>query len=148
MSRQDRSSDSAWLAESLSAVLAADPATVGRRPSATGDRDPSWAGLMGPAGMSFTPADLRIDDVNALIIGLFEVAVEEAEWLETADLGEGYVEELDVVDDDDAEQDDGVEHVLSVDSRTVDDRSSDQAQWSVLVENWWRAAPPFGAPNH
>ena len=148
MSRQDRSSDSAWLAESLSAVLAADPATVGRRASATGDRDPSWAGLMGPAGMSFTPSDLRIDDVTALIIGLFEIAVEEAEWLETADLGDGYAEEPDAVDDDDAEHDDGVEHVLADDSHTVDDRTLHQAQWSVLVENWWRAAPPFGTTSH
>ncbi len=74
--------------------------------------------------------------------------MEEAEWLETADLGEGYAEEPDAGDDDDAEHDDAVEHVLSDDSCTVDDRTLHQAQWSVLVENWWRAAPPFGTTSH
>ena len=104
---------------------------------------------MGPAGMSFTAADLRIDDSAALFVRLFDVAVAESEWHEEADGAGDYNEDTDAEDDDLIEDPlDEVARALSDDDRPVDDRSLDEVQWSVLVDNWWRAAPPFVATRH
>lgn len=150
MSQQNRVAEHEWLAESLAAILDADPEIVAARRARASGRDPSWAGLMGPAGLSFTAADLRVDDIPALITRLFDVAVEEAEWLELAGLEESGPEDDEEEDapDADLEVDDEVAYALSDDSRPVDDRTLTEAQWSVLVENWWRDAPPFAATSH
>lgn len=149
MSQQDRAAEREWLAESLAAVLDADPETVTKCRWANTDRDASWAGLMGLAGMSFTPADLRVDDVPALLVRLFDLAVEEAEWLEMLDADGGFAEEAEASDDvEDVDDDDEVECALSDDSQPVDDRTLDEAKWSLLVDSWWRAAPPFVTTTH
>ena len=139
MSQQGGAEDTEWLAESLSAVLEADPEAVTQRRGQIRARDDIWAGLMGPAGMSFTPADFRVDDIQALIVGLFDMAFEE--WLEPP----GAVDEC-PDEEDEAEEflaSEGAEFALSNDCLPVDDRTTEEALWSLLVDNWWRAAPPF-----
>ena len=158
MSEQNRMEDTAWLSESLSAVLDADPPTVTDRACQAAQRDYSWAGLMGPAGMSFTPPDLRVDDMSALILRLFDVAIDE--WFELSDEPDEPREGAECAgDDSDAEE--GNEDVeegpldspaalvaLSDDCCLVDDRTTDEVLWSLLVDSWWRAAPPFVTTNH
>ena len=144
MSRQNRADDTEWLAESLAAMLDADPSTVAQqRRMLTDERDHTWAGLMGPAAMSFVPADLRVDDIPALMVRLFDVALEE--WLESPEAVDGRSADS---DDDEPLESGGEEYALSDDCRPVDDRTPDETLWSVLVDNWWRSAPPFVTTNH
>lgn len=148
MSDPNRAGDTEWLAESLSAVLEADPSTIARRGWEATDRDSTWAGLMGPAGMSFTPADLRVDDIPALIVRLFDVAIDE--WFEQEDDVDGYPAdgaEVEVEDEGPLDTDAAMV-ALSDDCPLVDDRTTDEVLWSLLVDSWWRAAPPFAKMDH
>ena len=109
--------------------------------------------------MSFAPPDLRVDDIPALIVRLFDVAIDE--WFELSDDEPDEPREAAECAGDDSEAEESEEEVeegpldspaalvaLSDDGCLVDDRTTDEVLWSLLVDSWWRAAPPFVTTNH
>ena len=149
MSRSNGLGDTERLTLCLTEMLAAgrrDLTLTGAVPS-RGVPDSSWARLLGPAAVSVTASDLRIDDMPALIARLFELAVDE--WFEQAESEAAAADDVEIDDCDDPFDTEPDEQPATLfDNPVADDRTSDQALWSILVDNWWRAAPPFVTTVH
>ena len=80
MSETKRFGDVEWLARCLSDQLATEPPDDGSVDATEGKvPDRNWAQLLGAAAVPVDEADLRIEDVEALVVRLLDFAVDE--WL-------------------------------------------------------------------
>ena len=146
MSETKRFGDVEWLARYLSDQLATEPpddgsidALVCRVP------DRSWARLLGAAAVPVDEAGLRIEDIEALMVRLLDFAVDEWLALEQAVEERGSCScDLGEADDHPASEAVSVDRdIIEVPMAFADDRTRDEALWSVLIDNWRRVAPPF-----
>ena len=151
MSETKRFGDGECLARRLSDQLATEPPADGSVDGTAGKApDRNWAQLRGAAAVLVDEADLRIEDVEALVVRLLDFAVDE--WLALEHAGEWQGNRS---HDFDEEDDHLTSQAAAVDRDMVgalaafaDDRTRDEALWSVLIDNWHRVAPPFLTVMH
>ena len=146
MSETKRFGDVEWLARYLSDQLVTEPpddVSVDALVCRVADR--SWARLLGAAAVPVDEADLRIEDIEAFMVRLLDFAADEWLALEQAGKGRGSCSyDLDEVDDYRTSEPvaDGRD-IIEAPVAFADDRTRDEALWSVLIDNWCRVAPPF-----
>ena len=136
MSRNNRPGDTERLTLCLTEMLAAgrrDLTLTGAEPSGGGS-DSRWAKLLGPAGVSVTADDLRIDDMLAFVARLFDLAVDQ--WFEQAESeAVAAADEIEIDDSDDPfETEPNQQPATFFDDLVVDDRSGPRIVDSVLSE--------------
>ena len=142
--------DVEWLARCLADQLADDPPDHFRADGTPGGvQDRTWARLLGVAAVPFDESELQIEDVTALVIRLLDFAVDE--WLALEQAGEvpgGDSQEVD--DPGDRREAEAIIDTGMVGPvvRFADDRTRDEALWSVLADHWRRGAPPFVTVVH
>ena len=125
-------------------MLGSVDATEGKVP------DRNWAQLLGAAAVPVDEADLRIEDVEALVVRLLDFAVDEWLALEHAEEWPGNrSHDFDEADDRPTSEAAAVDRdMVGAAAAFADDRTRDEALWSVPIDHWRRVAPPFLTVMH
>ena len=149
MSETKGPGDAEWLARRLAAHLSSGLSDDLPPGGPHDEPDLGWVPLLGVAAMPIDEAELRIEDVTALVVRLLDYAVDE--WFALEQSGESRAGEGNDIDD----PDDRCEAEATLDQdiagptvRFADDRTRDEALWSVLIDQWRRVAPPFATVVH